>query len=154
MEFAPFSGIDNAGLKLIFPNEYDTVYDAATDLEWLFYGNEWTLCGEGRPWQGTDQDLELMCDDDADDADDEAEQDEADQDLAQWLEAWPTAIKQSLGYDHDEDLFDYGYEEDQDDEDDQDPLGYDYGYDNDQDLIKDWSGDQDWGKPLFLRVQI
>jgi hypothetical protein len=123
MEFA-FSEIDNDGLKLIFPNEYDTIYDAATDLEWLFYGHEWTLCCEGRrPWQGPDQD--------------EADQDEADKAFTQWLEAWPTAIKQSLGYDQDEDLFDYGYEEDQAQDDDDDPLGYDYGYDNDQDLIKD-----------------
>ena len=51
MDFLPFSGIDNEDLKLIFPNQYDTVYDATTDLEWLFYANEWTICGEGRPWQ-------------------------------------------------------------------------------------------------------
>lgn len=43
MEFAPFSGIDNEDLKMIFPNQYDTVYDA-DDNEWLFYANEWTLC--------------------------------------------------------------------------------------------------------------
>ncbi len=60
MEFAPFSEIDNAELKLIFPNEYDTFYDEATDLEWLFYANEWMVCGEGRPWQGPDKVLALM----------------------------------------------------------------------------------------------
>ena len=54
MEFA-FSGIDNADLRQIFPKDYDTVCDDDGN-EWLFYGNEWTLCGEGLSWQLPDQD--------------------------------------------------------------------------------------------------
>lgn len=128
MEFAPFSGIDNADLKLIFPNEYDTVYDAATDLEWLFYGNEWMVRGEGRPWQGPDQDIELMR---------EVQQDQAPVTLEQWIEALRKTIKQST--DEDQDPIDYDTDQD---EADQDPLDYDYDYDTDQDLIKDY-----WPRP-------
>jgi hypothetical protein len=43
MEFAPFFGIDNESLKLIFPNENDT----ADGYEWIFSGNDWLPCGEG-----------------------------------------------------------------------------------------------------------
>jgi len=63
MEFAPFSGIDNADLNLIFPKENDTVCDEDGN-EWLFYGNEWSLCGEGLSWQLPDQDENQLPDQD------------------------------------------------------------------------------------------
>jgi hypothetical protein len=69
MDFAPFSGISNAELKRVFPKEYDTFYDEAIDLEWLFYANEWSVCGEGPPTRGPrlpEQDEEPEQDDDDD----------------------------------------------------------------------------------------
>ena len=147
MDFA-FAGIDNEDLKRIFPNEYDTAYDAATDLEWLFYGNEWTVCNEGRRWQKPDQYLERMLRGmlrgEVPDLDqvafdqwtwpeaerkhsleyNEDQPEDMDQvTFDQWIEAWPEAErKHSLDYDEDMD---------------QDPLDYEYDYDDDQDLIKD-----------------